>query len=38
MSKEKRKIEKEDLIPSEIYSKSRRQIRKNLVEFKKIEG
>ena len=35
MSKEKRKIEKEDLIPSEIYSKSRRQIRKNLVEFKK---
>ena len=35
MSKEKRKIEKEDLIPSEIYSKSRRQIRKDLVEFKK---
>ena len=35
MSKNKRQIEKEDLIPSEIYSKSRRQIRKDLVEFKK---
>ena len=35
MSKEKKQIEKEDLIPSEIYSKSRRQIRKELVEFKK---
>jgi hypothetical protein len=35
MSKNKRQIEKEDLISSEIYSKSRRQIRKNLVEFKK---
>jgi hypothetical protein len=35
MSKNKRQIEKEDLISSEIYSKSRRQIRKDLVEFKK---
>ena len=35
MSKEKRLIEKEDLIPSDIYLKSRRQIRKELVEFKK---
>ena len=35
MSKEKRQIEKEDLIPSDIYLKSRRQIRKDLVEFKK---
>ena len=35
MSKEKKQIEKEDLIPTEIYSKDRRQIRKNLVEFKK---
>jgi hypothetical protein len=35
MSKQKRFIEKEDLIPSDIYSKSRRQIRKELVEFKK---
>ena len=35
MSKNKRQIEKGDLISSEIYSKSRRQIRKDLVEFKK---
>ncbi|MDA7582912.1 DUF3501 family protein [Candidatus Pelagibacter sp.] len=35
MSKEKRKIEKEDLIPADIYAKSRKQIRKDLVEFKK---
>ena len=35
MSKEKKKIEKEDLIPSDIYTKSRKQIRKDLVEFKK---
>ncbi|MDB3949248.1 DUF3501 family protein [Candidatus Pelagibacter sp.] len=35
MSKKKRLIEKEDLIPSNIYSESRKQIRKDLVEFKK---
>ena len=35
MSKEKRQIEKEDLIPSDVYAKSRKQIRKDLVEFKK---
>jgi hypothetical protein len=35
MSKEKRQIEKKDLIPEDIYTKSRKQIRKNLVEFKK---
>ena len=35
MSKEKRQIEKEDLIPTDIYAKSRKQIRKDLVEFKK---
>ena len=35
MSKEKRQIEKEDLLPSEVYAKSRKQIRKDLVEFKK---
>ena len=34
MSKEKKKIEKEDLIPSDIYAKSRKQIRKDLVAFK----
>ena len=35
MSKEKRKIEKEDLIFKDIYAKKRKQIRKDLVEFKK---
>ena len=35
MSKEKRHIEKEDLLPSDVYAKSRKQIRKDLVEFKK---
>ena len=35
MSKEKTKIEKEDLIPADIYAKNRKQIRKDLVEFKK---
>ena len=35
MSKEKRQIEKEDLLPSDAYAKSRKQIRKDLVEFKK---
>ena len=35
MSKEKRQIEKKDLIPADIYAKNRRHIRKDLVEFKK---
>ena len=35
MTKEKRQIEKEDLIPFDVYAKSRKQIRKELVEFKK---
>jgi hypothetical protein len=35
MSKEKKKVEKEDLIPDDIYSENRKQIRKDLVEFKK---
>ena len=35
MSKEKRQIEKNDLLSPDIYSKSRKQIRKDLVEFKK---
>ena len=35
MSKKKKQIEKEDLIHSDIYSKNRKQIRKDLVEFKK---
>jgi hypothetical protein len=35
MTKEKRKIEKEDLIPFDVYEKTRKEIRKKLVEFKK---
>ena len=35
MSKEKKQIEKEDLIPADVYANSRKQIRKDLVEFKK---
>ena len=35
MSKEKRQVEKEDLMPADAYSESRKQIRKDLVEFKK---
>ena len=35
MSKEKTKIEKEDLISADIYAKNRKQIRKDLVNFKK---
>ena len=35
MSKKKRLIEKEDLMPMDIYVQSRKQIRKDLVEFKK---
>ena len=35
MSKEKKQIEKKDLISEDIYVKNRKQIRKDLVEFKK---
>ena len=35
MSKENRQIEKTDLIPADVYSSSRKKIRKELVEFKK---
>ena len=35
MSKENRRIEKQDLIPLDIYTKNRKQIRKDIVEFKK---
>ena len=35
MSKEKRQVEKSDLMPADIYIESRKQIRKDLVEFKK---
>ena len=35
MSKEKRQVEKNDLIPGDVYAESRKQIRKDLIEFKK---
>ena len=35
MIKEKKQIEKEDLIAADIYAENRKQIRKDLVEFKK---
>jgi hypothetical protein len=35
MSKEKRKIEKKDLMPPDVYAVNRKIIRKDLVEFKK---
>ena len=35
MSKEKRQIEKQDLLPPDVYAKDRKQIRKDLIEFKK---
>ena len=35
MSKEKREIEKKDLIPADAYAESRKKIRKDLIEFKK---
>ena len=35
MSKEKRQVEKEDLMSADVYAESRKQIRKDLVEFKK---
>ena len=35
MSKEKREIHKEDIMPLDIYIKQRKELRKNIVEFKK---
>jgi len=35
MTKKKRQIEKKDLIPVDVYKKNRKQIRKELLEFKK---
>jgi len=35
MSKEKKQIEKKDLMPADVYAQRRKQIRKDLVEFKK---
>ena len=35
MSKENKEISKEDIMPLDIYSKNRKELRKNIVEFKK---
>jgi hypothetical protein len=35
MSKEKREIQKNDIMPLDIYTKQRKELRKNIVEFKK---
>ena len=35
MSREQRQIRKEDLLPFDVYTKNRKQIRKDLIEFKK---
>ena len=35
MSKEQREIQKEDIMPLEVYIKNRKEIRKNIVNFKK---
>ena len=35
MSKEKREIQKNDIMPLDIYIRQRKELRKNIVEFKK---
>ena len=35
MPKEKREISKEDIMPLDVYTKNRRELRKNIVDFKK---
>jgi len=35
MTKEKRLIQKEDIMPLDVYTKQRKELRKNIVEFKK---
>ena len=35
MPKEKREIQKEDIMPLDVYSKNRKELRKNIVNFKK---
>ena len=35
MSKEKKEIQKNDIMPLEIYTRQRKELRKNIVEFKK---
>ena len=35
MPKDKRQIEKEDIMPLDVYTKNRKELRKNIVNFKK---
>jgi hypothetical protein len=35
MTKEKREISKEDIMPLDVYTKNRKELRKNIVDFKK---
>ena len=35
MPREKKEIQKQDIMPLDVYTKSRRELRKNIVEFKK---
>ncbi len=35
MSKEKKLIQKEDIMPLDIYTKQRKELRKSIIEFKK---
>ena len=37
MSREKRVIEKKDIMPLDVYTGKRRELRKNIVDYKKIE-
>ena len=37
MPREKREIQKEDIMPLDVYAKNRKELRKNIVNFKKIE-
>ena len=35
MSKEKKLIQKEDIMPLDVYTEKRRELRKNIVDYKK---
>ena len=35
MPREKREIQKEDIMPLDVYTKNRKELRKNIVKFKK---
>ena len=37
MPKNKREIEKNDIMPLDVYTKKRKELRKGIVEYKKIE-